>query len=104
MNRIYRVVWSASLGMYQVASEVASSHGKATRSVDRRARRAAVAAAALMAASGAAMAQSAGSDYSSILTGLDVSTAVTAVISAGALLAAVGFAKWATKKVARFFG
>ena len=53
---------------------------------------------------GAAMAQSAGSDYSSILTGLDVSTAVTAVISAGALLAAVGFAKWATKKVARFFG
>ncbi|WP_423804032.1 ESPR domain-containing protein, partial [Pandoraea pnomenusa] len=31
MNRIYRVVWSTSLGMYQVASEVASSHGKATR-------------------------------------------------------------------------
>lgn len=61
MNRIYRVVWSTSLGMYQVASEVASSHGKATRSVDRRARRAAVAAAALMAASGAAMAQTVGS-------------------------------------------
>ncbi|WP_024788810.1 ESPR-type extended signal peptide-containing protein, partial [Pandoraea pnomenusa] len=61
MNRIYRVVWSTSLGMYQVASEVACSHGKATRSVDRRARRAAVAAAALMAASGAAMAQTVGS-------------------------------------------
>jgi hypothetical protein len=45
-----------------------------------------------------------GDDYSSILTGLDTSTAVTAVIGAGVLLAGVGFAKWATKKVARFFG
>lgn len=51
---------------------------------------------------GAAMA--AGDDYSSILTGLDSSTAITAVIGAGVILAGVGFAKWATKKVARFFG
>lgn len=43
-------------------------------------------------------------DYSSILTGLDSSTAITAVIGAGVILAGVGFAKWATKKVARFFG
>ena len=54
------------------------------------------------AASGAAMAE--GADYSSILTGLDASTATTAIIGAGAILAGVGFAKWATKKVARFFG
>ncbi|MFA5976589.1 MAG: capsid protein [Elusimicrobiota bacterium] len=39
-----------------------------------------------------------------MLTGLDTSTAITAVIGAGVLLAGVGFAKWATKKVARFFG
>lgn len=43
-------------------------------------------------------------DYSSILTGLDSSTAITAIIGAGVILAGVGFAKWATKKVARFFG
>lgn len=43
-------------------------------------------------------------DYSTILTGLDSSTAITAVIGAGVILAGVGFAKWATKKVARFFG
>lgn len=55
---------------------------------------------------GAAMAQTSGtgSDYSSILSGLDTSTAITAIIGAGVLLAGVGFAKWATKKVARFFG
>jgi hypothetical protein len=52
---------------------------------------------------GAASAQTA-TTYSSILTGLDTSTAITAVIGAGVLLAGVGFAKWATKKVARFFG
>ncbi|WP_353190560.1 autotransporter domain-containing protein [Pandoraea pnomenusa] len=59
MNRIYRVVWSASLGMYQVASEVASSHGKKSRAVDRRARKAAVAAvaAATAAMSGGVAAQ-----------------------------------------------
>lgn len=45
-----------------------------------------------------------GGGYSSILSGLDTSTAITAIIGAGTLLAGVGFAKWATKKVARFFG
>lgn len=51
------------------------------------------------------MAQTAAAtSYSSILSGLDTSTAITAIIGAGALLAGVGFAKWATKKVARFFG
>ncbi len=43
-------------------------------------------------------------DFSDILTGLSTTTAVTAVIAAGALIAVVGFAKWATKKVASFFG
>lgn len=45
-----------------------------------------------------------GPDFSSILTGLDSSTAITALVGAGVILAGVGFAKWATKKVARFFG
>lgn len=54
--------------------------------------------------SGAAMAQTTGADYSSILSGLDSSTAITAIVGAGVILAGVGFAKWATKKVARFFG
>lgn len=53
---------------------------------------------------GAAFAQATGNDYSGILSGLSTTTAITAIISAGALLAGVGFAKWATKKVARFFG
>ncbi|HEY8329023.1 MAG TPA: capsid protein [Rhodanobacter sp.] len=39
-----------------------------------------------------------------MLTGLDSSTAITALVGAGVILAGVGFAKWATKKVARFFG
>jgi outer membrane autotransporter protein len=47
MNRIYRVVWSASLGIYQVASEAASGHGGKSRPVDRRRARKAAAAAAL---------------------------------------------------------
>jgi hypothetical protein len=47
---------------------------------------------------------SGGTDYSSILIGLDTSTAITAIVGAGALLAGVGFARWATKKVAGFFG
>ena len=45
-----------------------------------------------------------GPDFSSILTGLDSSTAVTAVVAAGVIIAGIGFAVWATKKVARFFG
>lgn len=43
-------------------------------------------------------------DFSGILDGLSTTTAVTAVVGAAALLAAVGFAKWAAKKVAGFFG
>jgi uncharacterized membrane-anchored protein len=43
-------------------------------------------------------------DFGSVLDGLSTGTAVTAVIAAGALIALVGFAKWATKKVASFFG
>lgn len=54
-------------------------------------------------AGGAAFAQTS-ADYSTILSGLDTTKAVAAVIGAGVLLASVGFAKWATKKVARFFG
>lgn len=53
-----------------------------------------------------AMAQTSGSstDFSTILSGLDTSTIVAAIISAGVLLAGVGFSKWGTKKVAKFFG
>lgn len=54
--------------------------------------------------SGAVMAQTTPTDYSSILSGLDTSTAITAIVGAGVIVAGVGFAKWATKKVARFFG
>lgn len=43
-------------------------------------------------------------DFSDILTGLSTTTAVTAVIAAAGLIALVGFAKWASKKVAGFFG
>jgi hypothetical protein len=45
-----------------------------------------------------------GPDFSSITTGLDASTVVTAVIAAAAILATVGFAKWGAKKLGRFFG
>jgi hypothetical protein len=53
---------------------------------------------------GIASAQTSAGSYGDILSGLDTSTAITAVIAAGTLLAGLGFAKWATKKVARFFG
>jgi hypothetical protein len=43
-------------------------------------------------------------DFSGILDGLSTTTAVVAIVAAGALVAAVGFGKWATKKVASFFG
>mgnify|MGYP001420592741 CR=1 FL=1 len=42
-------------------------------------------------------------DFSSILTDLAVTGAVTAIVGAGALKAAPGFARWATNKVATFF-
>ena len=43
-------------------------------------------------------------DYSTILSGLDTSKAVLAIIGLGTLLAGGGFAKWGSKKVARCFG
>lgn len=42
-------------------------------------------------------------DYSSILTDLAVTGGVTAIIGAGAIKAAPGFARWLTNKVATFF-
>lgn len=42
-------------------------------------------------------------DYSTILTGLSAAAAITAIIGAGALKAAPGFARWLTNKVASFF-
>lgn len=43
-------------------------------------------------------------DFSGILDGLSTTTATTAIIGAGALIALVSFASWASKKVAGFFG
>lgn len=57
---------------------------------------------ASMVLSNAVMAQ--GTDYSGITSGLDASTAVTAIIAAAGLLALVGFVKWVSKKLGRFFG
>lgn len=45
-----------------------------------------------------------GTDFSSITSGLDGGTIVTAVIAAAAILALVGFAKWGAKKLGKFFG
>lgn len=42
-------------------------------------------------------------DYSTILTGLSVASGVAAIIGAGVLKAAPGFARWLTNKVATFF-
>lgn len=44
-----------------------------------------------------------GMDFSTILTGLAATGAVAAIIGAGAIKAAPGFARWATNKVATFF-
>ncbi|WP_454763092.1 hypothetical protein [Cupriavidus campinensis] len=54
-----------------------------------------------MAATGA---NAAGIDFSTITSGVDSSTVVTAIVAMGVVLALPGFAKWATKKVAGFFG
>lgn len=43
-------------------------------------------------------------DFSGILDGLSTTTAVTAIVGAAALIALVGFASWASRKVAGFFG
>lgn len=44
-----------------------------------------------------------GGDFSSILEGFDISTAVVALIAVAALIAVLGFASWAAKKIAKFF-
>lgn len=63
------------------------------------------AAGALAMLSGGAMASGgSGPDFSGILTGIDGTTAVTAIVAAAAILALVGFAAWGSKKVGRFFG
>ncbi len=57
--------------------------------------------AAALAATGA---NATGIDFSTITSGVDSSTVVTAIVAMGVVLALPGFAKWATKKVAGFFG
>ena len=42
-------------------------------------------------------------EFDSILTGLAATGAVSAIIGAGGIKAAPGFARWATNKVANFF-
>lgn len=57
--------------------------------------------AAVLALAGPAAAQ--GADYADILTGLVATGGIAAIIGAGALKAAPGFARWLTNKVASFF-
>lgn len=61
------------------------------------------AALALALASGASMAATT-PDYGDILTGLDADVAVTAFIAAATILALVGFGRWLSKKVGKYFG
>ena len=51
-----------------------------------------------------ANAMAAGTDFSTITAGLDGSTIATACVAAAVILALVGFAKWGSKKLGRFFG
>lgn len=55
---------------------------------------------------GGAFAQTSGggTDFSQILNGLSGASAITAVLGAAVIVAAVGFAKWGSKKVASYFG
>ncbi|QWE95022.1 MULTISPECIES: hypothetical protein [unclassified Cupriavidus] len=57
-----------------------------------------------LAAAGAANAAGTGVDASGVLSGIDSSSVVTAIVAAGAIMALPGFAKWAIKKTASFFG
>lgn len=43
-------------------------------------------------------------DLSGILAGLSASSANPSIIAAAAILASLGFCKWAAKKVGTFFG
>jgi hypothetical protein len=60
--------------------------------------------AAISAAVAAGGAQATGLDASGVLAGVDSTTVVTAIVAAGAIMALPGFAKWAIKKTATFFG
>ena len=53
---------------------------------------------------GSGMAAATAPDYSTILSGLDAGDAVVVFIAAAAVLAAVGFGKWISKKVGKYFG
>lgn len=64
----------------------------------------AVVALSLLLVGGNAAATPTGPDFSSILSGVDSSTAVTAILAGAVILALVGFAKWGAKKVGKFFG
>lgn len=57
---------------------------------------------AVSVASGSAMA--AAGDYSGIGAGIDSTDVVAGLLAFGAIMVGPGFAKWATKKVAGFFG
>jgi len=43
-------------------------------------------------------------DFSGVLSGLSATTAVAAIVAAGAIYVLPGFAKWGVKKVAGLFG
>ncbi|AVA32825.1 hypothetical protein ACUXAV_002853 [Cupriavidus metallidurans] len=58
---------------------------------------------AAMVATGAANAAG-GPDFTTITSSVDASTAIAAIVAMGIVIAGPGFAKWATKKVAGFFG
>ncbi|WP_211453027.1 hypothetical protein [Collimonas antrihumi] len=45
-----------------------------------------------------------GTDFSSISSGIDASTIVTAIVAMGAIMILPGVAKWGSKKLATFFG
>ncbi|WP_442784009.1 hypothetical protein [Collimonas fungivorans] len=45
-----------------------------------------------------------GTDFSSIASGIDASTIVTAIVAMGAIMILPGVAKWGAKKLATFFG
>lgn len=64
----------------------------------------ALVAAGAVVAAGAAQAQTTGIDVSGVLSGLDATSVVSGIVAAGAIFALPGFAKWAVKKVATFFG
>lgn len=61
-------------------------------------------AAAVTSATLAGSAMAAAGDYTGIGAGIDVSEVIAGLIAFGAIYVGPGFAKWATKKVAGFFG